>query len=98
LGDAQFVLELGLVGAQRFARREAFAQPRPALEGTRDGDLHRVGDDRENAADLAEMIVALVDDHQAEREQAEQHAAKQQTRRATGSVGTTKCDHGYGFP
>ena len=98
LGDAQLVLEFGLVAAQRLARRETLAQPRPAFEGTGDRELHRVGDDRQSPADLAEVIVALVDDDQAEREQAEQHAAKQQTGRTTGSIRTTKCDHGYGFP
>ncbi len=62
LGQAQLCLELALVGAQGIAGGDAFAKPVPALEGTGDGDLHGVGHDRQHAADLAEMIVALVDD------------------------------------
>ena len=47
LRQAQLRLQPGLVRAQRVARRDAFAKPLPALEGTGDGHLHRVGDHRE---------------------------------------------------
>ncbi len=98
LGDAQLRLEPGLVGAQAVARGDALAEPMPALERARDRDLHRVGDEREDAANLAEMIVALVDDDEAERQQAIQHATEQQPRGAPRRVGATECDHGRWLP
>ena len=98
LRQAQLRLELALVGAQRIAGGDALAKPVPALEGAGDRDLHRIGDDREDPADLAEVIVALVDDDQRQRQQGIQNAAEQQSRRSTGSVGVTKGDHGQEVP
>ena len=93
LRHAQLCLESGLVGAQRIAGRDAFAKPVPALERAFDGDLHRVGNDRQQAPNLAQMVVALVDDHQSQGQQRVQNTTKQQPRRSSGSIGITKCDH-----
>ena len=53
LSQPQLRLEFGLVGAQRFAGRDAFAKPIPALEGARNGDLHR---DMRRSTERAEFL------------------------------------------
>ena len=68
-GQTQLRLQLGLVGTQRISRRDACAKPVPSLERAGDGNLYGVGHDREHAANLAEMIVALVDDDESQGEQ-----------------------------
>lgn len=98
IGEPQLRFEFGLVGTQRIPGGDALAKPIPAFERTGDGHLDRVGDDRQEAADLAQMVVALVENNQPQCQQAIQDATEEQPRRSTGSVGITKCDHGRGVP
>ena len=93
--EAQLGLQPGVIGAQGVAGGDALAKPVPALERARDRNLHRIGDDRQEAADPAEMVVALVDDDQSERQQAVQHAAEQQPGRSPRRIGITERDHGW---
>ncbi len=93
LREAQLGLQPGVVGAQGVAGGDALAKPVPALERARDRNLHRIGHDRQEAADAAEMVVALVDDDQPERQQAVQHTAEQQPGRSPRRIGTTERDH-----
>ena len=75
IGEAQFRLEPGLVGTQGIAGGDALAKPIPPLEGTGDRNLYRIGDHRQNAADLPQMVVALVEDDETQRQQGVQDAA-----------------------
>ncbi len=62
LRETQLGLEAQLVGAQVLSRGDALPEPVPACEGRGDHDFHRVGDHGQPAADLAQMVVALVED------------------------------------
>ena len=97
LSQPQLRLEFGFVRAQRVAGRDAFSKPIPALERARHRDLHGIRDNRQQAPNLTQMVVALIDDDQSEGQQGIQHTAEQQPRRSPGRVGITKCDHGQGL-